>query len=67
MCLIINFDKIFFRDCNSYEENLKLNFSVTTIEIIMLVFWRRKYLEMIIVLLQITMIFLYTGLRGDLH
>ena len=38
MCLIINFDKIFFRDCNSYEENLKLNFSVTALEIIMLVF-----------------------------
>ena len=38
LCLIINFDKIFFRKYYSYEENFRLHFSITTIEIIMLVF-----------------------------
>ena len=38
LCLIINFDKIFFRKYYSYEENFRLHFSITTLEIIMLVF-----------------------------
>jgi hypothetical protein len=38
LCLIINVDKIFYRNYYSYEENFRLHFSITTLEIIALVF-----------------------------
>ena len=38
ICLIINLDKILFRNYYSYEENFRLHFSITALEIVMLVF-----------------------------